>query len=81
MQEQQQSQKQPKIALFTWSNDEINWGGWQGFSGIYKRRSYIFDTLNSPLFKDKDRAEIVDFRTLKRIARFTKINGKWSEVR
>ncbi len=75
----QQSNLTPKIALFVWGSDDIYWGGWQGFSGVYKRKSFVFDVMNS--CRDKDRAEMVDFRTLKRIAKYSKINGKWTEVR
>ena len=66
-----------KVGLFIWSGSEPYWGGWQGFVGVFNGKGKAIAQLHSN--KSDNKAQLVDFSTLKVISNFDKRDGRWKE--
>lgn len=73
--------KKAKVNLFVWSTGDHYWGGWQGFTGVYSSKGRAMDRIKAERNRQNNRAQIVDYRTLKVIANYEKQDGKWVEVK
>jgi len=69
-----------KVSLFVWSAGEHYWGGFQGFAGVYKSRGWAMSRLNSERNRQNNKAQLVDYKTLKVLAIYEKKDGKWLKV-
>lgn len=73
--------KRPSVGLFVWSSGDNFWGGWQGFVGLYKNKTRALDRLYTEKNRQNNKAQLVDYNSLKVIASYEKKENKWSEVR
>lgn len=73
--------KRSSVGLLVWGSGDHYWGGWQGFTGLYKNKGRALDRLYSEKNRQSNKAQLIDYNTLKVIATYEKKEGKWSEVR
>jgi len=73
--------KRQSVSLMIWGSGEHYWGGWQGFSGLYKNRAKAIDRLKGDKNKYNNKAQLVDFGSLRILADYEKKDGVWVEIR